>query len=61
MPWACRELACLAQTPSEAVMAGNIKFSSEGLEEEGGPAAAETAATAEQREKAAAPAADGAA
>ncbi|KAL4422212.1 hypothetical protein ABPG77_009687 [Micractinium sp. CCAP 211/92] len=56
-----RELACLAQTPSEAVMAGNIKFSSEGLEEEGGAAAAEAAAAAEQGGKAGAPAADGAA
>ena len=28
----CRELACLAMTPSEAVMAGNVKFSAEGLD-----------------------------
>ncbi|KAL4443490.1 hypothetical protein ABPG75_011227 [Micractinium tetrahymenae] len=56
-----RELACLAQTPSEAVMAGNLKFSSEGLEEEGGAAAAAAAAAAEQASKAGAPAADGAA
>lgn len=41
-------------------MAGNLKFSSEGLEEEGGAAAA-AAAAAEQASKAGAPAADGAA
>lgn len=27
-----RELACLAMTPSEAVMSGNLKFSHEGLQ-----------------------------
>ena len=29
-----RELACLTMTPSEAVMAGNVKFSNLGLESE---------------------------
>ncbi|PSC72498.1 ubiquinol-cytochrome-c reductase complex assembly factor 1 [Micractinium conductrix] len=58
-----REMACLAQTPSEAVMAGNVKFSAEGLP----PADAATAAAAgggaatDGSGAAAAPAADGAA
>lgn len=56
-----RELACLAQTPSEAVMTGNLKFSYEGLAEEGDAAAAAAADAAAQGSKAAAPAADGAA
>lgn len=56
-------MACLAQTPSEAVMAGNVKFSAEGLP----PADAATAAAAgggaatDGSGAAAAPAADGAA
>ena len=35
-----RELACLTMTPSEAVMAGNLKFSAEGLGAAEGAAAA---------------------
>lgn len=44
----CRELACLSMTPSEAVMAGNVKFTSLGLETEAGatPAVAEAAPAA---------------
>ncbi|KAI3428057.1 hypothetical protein D9Q98_006442 [Chlorella vulgaris] len=30
-----RELACLTVTPSEAIMAGNVRFSADGLEAEG--------------------------
>jgi hypothetical protein len=31
----CRELACLTVTPSEAIMAGNVRFSAEGSEADG--------------------------
>lgn len=44
-----RELACLTMTPSEAVMAGNLRFSAEGL-----AAAAEEAAAASSRAEGAA-------
>lgn len=34
LPVVCRELSCLNMTPSEAVMAGNVKFSAEGMADE---------------------------
>ena len=41
-----RELACLSMTPSAAVMAGNLKFSSDGLEQAVEPSSAAAAGAA---------------
>lgn len=59
----CRELACLSMTPSEAVMAGNVKFSCDGLlpNSDAATGAAAEAAAEPSSGKQAAPAAGSAA